>query len=468
MKTGAEYLESLRDGRRNYHDGCALDDVLSVPALAEPARWVAREYDRWYRAASDAYNPMLDPPRSTDDLRARLPLNHGCDPLLEVTYQALMTLGTAAARLADAQPELAARMNDYVVRSRAADVRVVECITDAKGDRRRSAGDQADPDAYVHVVRRDADGVVIRGAKLHITGAALAHDLLIMPTKAMKSGEESYAIACAVPVNSPGVHVINVTYAPTDADGRRFPVSSRRNMPDAFVVLDDVFVPRSRVFLDGEVEFAALFAHSLGLWERLGGTAMMADQADGLVGLAHLIAEANGTSRIPHVRDKIAEMLIHATMIRAGLEAAILHAQSTADGAVYPDELFTNAAKYQGATGFSLMVRHLHDIAGGSVFTTPSPADFDNSDIGKYLEKYMTAASDVAGADRARIFHTIRDVTADAFGGWNAVVNLQSGGGLHAQRLVARKHYDMAKAVRIASEWIGADDARQPDPADSA
>ena len=77
------------------------------------------------------------------------------------------------------------------------DVRIVECITDAKGDRSRPPGKQDDPDAYTRVVERRTDGVVIRGAKLHITGASMAHDLMVIPTKAMKPGEEAYAIGCA-------------------------------------------------------------------------------------------------------------------------------------------------------------------------------------------------------------------------------------------------------------------------------
>ena len=81
--------------------------------------------------------------------------------------------------------------------------------------------------------------------------------------------------------------------------------------------------PNERIFLDGQVEFAAVFAHSLGLWERLGGVGEMADDGDLLVGLAQLIAEANGLAGVEHIKEKISEMIIHATLVRAGLEAAI-------------------------------------------------------------------------------------------------------------------------------------------------
>jgi 4-hydroxybutyryl-CoA dehydratase/vinylacetyl-CoA-Delta-isomerase len=259
-------------------------------------------------------------------------------------------------------------------------------------------------------------------------------------------------------VNAPGVHVISRTVAARGGDERDHPVSATRSMPDGFVIFDDVFVPNEHVFLDGIAAQAGVFAHSLGLWERLGGTAVMVEQADEMVGLAQLIAEANGTARISHVREKIDEMMIHATNLRAGMEAAISNAHVTPEGYYYPDDLYTNATKYLGAANFNLMVRHLHDIAGGGVITTPSMADLDNPDIGPQLHKYLTGSTDVSGETRAKLFHAIRDSTADSYGGWHLVTNVQSGGGLFAQRLVTRKHYDMARAKQLARRAAGLSD----------
>jgi 4-hydroxybutyryl-CoA dehydratase/vinylacetyl-CoA-Delta-isomerase len=117
--------------------------------------------------------------------------------------------------------------------------------------------------------------------------------------------------------------------------------------------------------------------------------------------------------------------------------------------------MYTNVTKYQGAANFGLMVRNLHDIAGGAVVTAPSMADFDNPDLHGFLEKYMSTGKDVSGEYRAKLFHAIRDTTADAYGGWHLVTNLQSGGGMFAQRLVTRKHYDMARAKQLALKAAG-------------
>jgi 4-hydroxybutyryl-CoA dehydratase / vinylacetyl-CoA-Delta-isomerase len=455
MLTGRHYKESLRDGRKVYFEGRLIEDFGSEPALAIPLQAIADGYDKYYSAEPGAVNPLTIAPRSAEELRDRIPVITEMDLLLNVTYQSLMTLLVAAGRLEDHAPEFIPRIKAYVEDARRRDIRITECITDAKGDRSLAPARQSDPDAYVRVVGRRPDGVVIRGAKLHITAAAFGHDLLVMPTKSMKPGEEDYAIACAVPVGSPGVYVTNTTYHPRSGDPRDYPVSSRASVPDSVVIFDDVFVPTERVFLDGQYAHAAVFAHSLGLWERLGGVSFMVTQADELVGLASLIAEANGLTRVPHVREKIDEMMIHATLLRAGLEAALLHAHATPEGYYYPDDMYTNVAKYHGAANFATMVRNLHDIAGGAVVTAPSMSDFDNPELRPLLEKYMGTGPDISGEYRSRLFHAIRDLTADALGGWHHVTNLQSGGGLFAQKLVTRKNYDIERARALALKAAG-------------
>ena len=303
MLTGSEYTASLADGRLTYFDGHLVPDLMAEPAFDAPIRAIAAGYDRHYSAAPGATNPLVVAPRSPAELRERATVVHTMDLALAVTYGSLMTLLTAAPRMSGVDPVYKERLEAYVHDATHRDIRIAECITDAKGNRSLPPAQQHDPDVYVRVVDRKSDGVVIRGAKLHISAASLVHDLMVMPTKSMKPGEEDYSIACAVPVNSPGVRIVNTTFHPRGDDIRHFPVSSVHSMPDGFVIFDDVFVPEERVFLDGETANAAVFAHALGLWERLGGLTAMVTQADQLVGLAQLIAEANGLARVePHPR----------------------------------------------------------------------------------------------------------------------------------------------------------------------
>jgi 4-hydroxybutyryl-CoA dehydratase/vinylacetyl-CoA-Delta-isomerase len=450
MMTGEEYLASLDDGRATYFEGRKIDSIMDDKLMAEAARVIAEGYDHFYTPGPDATSPLMDIPKSAEELKARLPILTTADIVANTTNQSIMTLMTAAGRIGGEHPEYAARINAWIDDAQKRDIRITECITDGKGDRSLSPGKQPDPDAYTRVVERREDGVVVRGSKLHITGASLGHETMVIPTKAMKPGEEDYAIAFAIPVNAPGVKIVNTSYAPRHEDDRSFPVSRQNHMPEGFVIFDDVFVPNERIFLNGETQHAGQFAHSLGLWERLGGLTFMAHEADELVGFAQLIAEANGLQKVQHVREKISEMIIHATLIRAALEAAIANCTIGENGAAFPSELFTNAGKYQAATQYNLMCRHLHDIGGGSILTAPSIADLENNEVGPLVRKYMTANPEVDGEYRMKLFHAIRDLTADSMGGWRFVTNIQAGGGLYAQRIVTRKHYDMDGAKRKA------------------
>ncbi len=309
----------------------------------------------------------------------------------------------------------------------------------------------------MRVVDRDRTGVVIRGAKFHITAGPIVHELVVLPTKRMREGEEAYAIACAVPADAPGVTQITSSHHPRHGHERDRPVSAQLAIPDSMVVFDDVHVPYERVFLDGDVARSAVVAHSLGLWERLSGVAHMAHLGDQLAGFAQLIAEANGTAGISHIKDKITDIVLYATITRACLEAALGNVEVNTDGMLIPSELYTNAGKLHAATDYAVMVRHLLDIAGGTVATGPSFADLANPETGPFVTKYLRGAAGVSAEERMALFHAIRNMTADEWGGREAVSWLQSGGGLFAQRTVTRNHYDMDHAKQLARALMGVD-----------
>src|SRR5690606_26999893 len=169
------------------------------------------------------------------------------------------------------------------------------------------------------VERRD-DGIVVRGAKLHITAASLVHELVVMPTKGMKPDETDYAVSFSIPVNAPGVKIINRSFAPAELNEFDYPASAHHSMPEGFVIFDDVFVPWDRVFLAGEVELAGTLAQSLGLWERTGGVVEAVRNGEIYIGLAQLVVEMQGKDKDPTVNNSIAELIVYQKMIEMALE----------------------------------------------------------------------------------------------------------------------------------------------------
>ena len=154
-------------------------------------------------------------------------------------------------------------------------------------------------------------------------------------------GGDDAAVACAVPVNSPGVRLIASTTAPRAEDDRHYPVSRGHSISEAIVVFDDVFVPSERVFLAGEAAQAGTLAETLSVWERARAVADQADRAELIMGLAQTISEMNGILEVTHVRDKLAAIAVWAKMCRAGWEAALGNAQVTRGGMVCAGRLLS-------------------------------------------------------------------------------------------------------------------------------
>jgi 4-hydroxybutyryl-CoA dehydratase/vinylacetyl-CoA-Delta-isomerase len=176
MMTGEQYRESLRDGRVTFFEGERVPDIATHPLLGDCVTRIAAQYDLLWSPDGNTKSPLASIPRSADDLHAQIPVLHSSGLMSHITYNSLMTLTTAAGQLRAMSPESSERIGQYVDEALARDIRVPQCITDAKGDRSRAPSKQDDPDAYLHVVDRARDGVVIRGAKLHITGASLGDE----------------------------------------------------------------------------------------------------------------------------------------------------------------------------------------------------------------------------------------------------------------------------------------------------
>lgn len=463
--TPQEYKDSLRDGRVLYLNGKRVQDIAESDAFRVPLEWGARDYEicseselGTVTSANGESEPRLfQIPTTEDDLLKRFDLMRQLSPV-SAAVGALFALLNSRELLAEANPDYAVRIDSLVDRCRENDLRVAQVVTDPKGDRSRGPLEQDDPDLYMRVVEKRDDGIVVRGAKLHITAAALVHEYIVLPTRRMGPGEEDYAVAFSVPVNAPGISIINKMIQPPSDSTFDYPVANRHRMPEGFVVFDDVFIPWERVLLCGETQLAGKLTRNLGLWERIGGLATMVDRAQELVGMAQLLAQYNGIATASHVIDKITELIFFAETLQIFLDSALRDYRTTPSGMVYPNGKVINVAKYYGATNYHLMLRHIHDLCGGIVLTLPTEADLRSEDTGPFLKKYLRTTSDVPVEDRMRLLNLVRDITADAQGGWDQVTIVQAGGGLAAQKIMTYRGFDMESAVSHVKHLAGIDE----------
>jgi 4-hydroxybutyryl-CoA dehydratase/vinylacetyl-CoA-Delta-isomerase len=191
------------------------------------------------------------------------------------------------------------------------------------------------------------------------------------------------------------------------------------------------------------------------LWERTGGLLEALKLSELFVGLAQLVTEYQGKERDPIVQNTIAELVCFSELIRMSLDAACRDYERTPGGMVHPNVLAVNVGKYYYAANYHQMVKHLHDLGGGLVVTLPLEADLRHPESGPYLRKYLHTKPDVDVEARMRVYNLIRDLTADAYGGWQQVVALQAGGGLTAQRIMMNRTFDLARARTKALEAAG-------------
>ena len=290
-------------------------------------------------------------------------------------------------------------------------------MTDVKGDRSLRPSQQKDADLYLHVVERRPDGVIVRGAKAHQTGAICAHEIIVMPTQAMRVEEMDYAVCFAIPSDTEGIlHILGRQASDTrKLEGSTFDVGNTTfGGHEALVIFNDVFVPSERIFMDGEWQYSGMLVERFAGYHRQSYGGCKVGVGDVLIGAAALAAENAGAGRASHVKRKLAEMThLNETIYSCGLACSVA-GSPLASGTYLVDLLLANVCK-QNVTRFPYEIARLaEDLAGGLMVTLPSEKDLNNDEAGPLLEKYLRGVEGVATMDRLRILRLIENLTIGA------------------------------------------------------
>ena len=454
IRTPQQYFESLKDGRVVYCLGERVEDVTQHPILKICADWMAVDYvlqqDPRYQDLITEKNEkgervsfVFVPQKSREDLLrlreivklwARICFGKPSGAKF-VGKDGLNAITVATPRI-DRQfgTNYAERVEGYRKYLQDNDLSVALAMTDVKGDRSLKPSKQVQhQDFYVRVVEERADGIVVRGAKTHISMAPLSNEILVVPCRAMREDDKAYALAFAVPANAKGLTLISAEPEIKDPGNYfDYPISASLYINDATVVFDDVFIPNERVFLKEEWQFAGDVAYMFGNFHRLSAETYKAVELELLTGAAALMAEYNGIERFAHVQDKLTwlTMLTEATETM-GLAACEHCVSEPGSGLVYPNPMTANIAKLFFADNWHQASKYLQDIAGGIVATIPSSKDYYNPETHDMMEKYFAGKAGVPTEDRLRLVRLIRDMSS----AYEDVITLHAEGSLAAQRL---------------------------------
>lgn len=478
IETGRDYIASLRGRQlRVFLFGELVEEPVDHPMIRPSINAVAETYDLAVREpdvgtakshlTGKQVNRFLHVAQSPDDLVAqnamqrKLGQNTGTcfqrcvgmdafNALHSVTYEIDEKHGTSYhQRLESFLSEMQER--NYVVGG---------AMTDVKGDRSKAPHAQDDPDLFVHVTKRSEDGIWLKGAKAHQTGCINSHWIIAMPTMRLGPNDRDYAVVAAFPVDAPGITYI---YGRQSCDTRSMEGGSidvgnaRFGGQEAMVVLDDVFVPWSHVFMHGEHEFASMLVERFTCYHRR-SYVCKTGLGDVLIGAAAQIADYNGADRASHIKDKLVQMThLNETMYAAGI-ASSYRAKATKSGCFLNDDMLANVCKHHVTKMPFEIGRLAQDLAGGLVSTAPSEKELTHPELGALLEKYLKGRSDVPTEARIRILRLIENMTM----GRNAVgyltESLHGAGSPQAQRIQIGRQMNLDFKKGLARQLAGIDD----------
>lgn len=363
--------------------------------------------------------------------------------LSSVTYEMDQKLGT----------EYYKRFLEFLKYVQKNDLFCCGAMTDPKGDRSLPPSQQADPDLYLRIVQRKSDGIVVRGAKVHITGAVNSHEVIVMPTRTMTEKDKSYAVSFAVPSDTKGIVYI---YGRQSCDTRKLEEGKldlgnvKYSGQEAMIVFEDVFVPWERVFMAGEYEFTAALVERFAAYHRQSYGGCKTGVGDVLIGAAAAIAEYNGVEKASHIRDKLVEMNhLNETLYACGL-ACSAEGYQTPSGTYQANVLLANICKLN-VTRFPYEIARLaEDIAGGLIATAPSEKDLKHPRIGKYVQKYLQGVAGVPTKHRLGIFRLIENISMGLGAVGYRTESMHGAGSPQAQRIMIERMMDMSFKKRLA------------------
>lgn len=476
LRTPEQYRASLKDGREVYYRGEQVTDVTTHPVIGVAVEHACIDYrmaeDSRYRSlavvtdpqSGEEYSRYYHIPRSAEDLLQRSRLiaastREGATLVIlikEIGTDALFALLIVAEELARrGKPEYRERVQKYYELCRQEDYGVAVAQTDVKGDRGLGPVGQEHPDYYVRVVEEREDGIVVRGAKVHTSVITNAHEVIVLPTRAMRADDKAYAVAFALPVATKGLKLIASPYGGWKKDPFEFPISARHKMMETLTVFDDVFVPRERVFLCGEWEAAGLLALTFVKFHRFTAVSYKLPLLELLVGTAKAMADYNGVERAGHVREKLTRLAAYHTTVRGLITLAAQECTIVPPGIAVPSTLLTNVAKWQFASNYHQAVQMVQDISGGLLVTGPGVEDWRSEATGPYVQKYLGGKKGTQAEHRLRMLNLVSDLTASDFGGYQEVLAVHAEGSLEAEKIQTYREYDFDGMAAYARELAG-------------
>jgi 4-hydroxyphenylacetate 3-monooxygenase len=478
MRSGDDYVASLRDGRAVFLDGERVDDVTKHPAFAEPIRRVARTFDLAGAPEAQASTTFVDPstgrrhsamwlvPRSAEDLAARRRVHRlWAEPsygLMGRTPDHVACVLSAFAGWRQLFDRAGTRFGDNVVRfharARDEELYVAYGIVPLQIDRSQPAHRQPEPFLYAGAAAERDGGIVVRGCQGITTSAVLADWMFISYITPLVPGDDDYAISFVTPVNAPGIRIHpRRPYAQGATSTFDYPLSSRFDEVDATVVFDDVFVPWEHVFIHRNVDlvnaqFHETPSHTLANFQSL---VRFTVKLEFMAGLALKLVEVHAAERRPEAQAALGGDI---AALCATFDAIVQAAERTPlvlEGVARPHPQYIYAGMSLQRRLIVDMLRGIRELAGGAFQQLPSAeAGFDSPETRADFERFFRGAT-VSARERVKLLKLVWDFVGSEFGGRQLQYEMFYSAAQPVVNTRMFRSYDWARARSIVDRCLG-------------
>ncbi|QQE79799.1 4-hydroxyphenylacetate 3-monooxygenase, oxygenase component [Alicyclobacillus sp. SO9] len=476
IRTGADYMKRLDETKLDvWIDGKKVEGPISEhPAFKNVIQSMAGLYDlqndpdyqdeMTYVENGVRYGASFLVPKTTEDLVKRRKMMKrwadyaggmmGRSP--DYLNSALMAMSQAGGYFEQNDPRFGENIQAYYEYMRENDLSMTHTLINPQVNRGVSNSQQKDPYVAAHVVEKNEQGVVIRGARLLATQGPITDEIMVFPSTLLKGTEEDnpYSFAFAIPNSTPGLRYIcreTFDYGKSHYD---HPLASRFEEMDAIVIFDDVLVPWNRVFL---LEDAKLCN---GLHMTTGATAQMTYQvlqkniakAEFVLGITESIVDAIGIGQFQHVQEKVSEIILAAETMKAFVRASEADAEPNQWGVMTPAWAPLNAARNIFPKTYPRLVEIIQLLGASGLMAIPGENDL-NSPIQPDIEKYLVARNAPAEA-RLKLFRLAWDASLSAFGSRQVLYERYFFGDPIRMASAYYNSYDKSEAVNRVQEFL--------------
>jgi 4-hydroxyphenylacetate 3-monooxygenase len=436
-RSGNNYLSSLRRLKAEiWLGGGRVEDPTTHPALVHCARSVASLYDMqmehpeamtWRLKDGDRAGLSFIQPRTVDEVLKRSLMFRrwaeysggmlGRTP--DYLNASIAAMAAAWRFFAASDPRFGDNIQSYYREARKHDWCATHTLVNPKASRAAGWAGHSNADLALQLVERTNDGIIVNGARMLATLGPLAEELLVFPSTVLKAepSAEPFALAFAINCNAPGLKFL--CRDPFDLGRSHFdaPLSSRFEEMDCVVIFNQVLVPWERVFLCGDVARCnALYADTNAVINMMHQVVVKNTvKAEFMLGLAVKIAEVSDAMSLPHVRERLAEMIITAQLMRSSLRAAEADAYKDQWGEFIPARPPLDVARNLFPRLYPRLVEIIQLNSSSSLMATPAEADFQGALLPD-LERYF-ASSGAPAKDRVALYRLAWDVAGSAFAG---------------------------------------------------